>query len=97
MRSMGAKAIPARTGRYEAERVGLEAAVKDSTRYEGGWAYFGFGDGSLREARASSAASCAACHRAHAAGDSVFTQFYPALRADRESGRPGLDARPRED
>lgn len=78
----GAKATPARTGRYEAERVGLEAAVKDRARFDGGWAYFGFGDGSLRQARAFPAARCAACHRAHAATDNVFTQFYPALRAD---------------
>jgi hypothetical protein len=76
----GQKAEPAKGGYYEAESVGVEAAVKDSARFEGGWAYFSFGDGRRPSARAFAGEACAGCHRAHAATDNVFTQFYPALR-----------------
>jgi hypothetical protein len=74
------KAHPALSGYFEGERVGLEIAVKDRARFAGGWGYFSFGDGSAPSARAFAARSCADCHAAHAATDSVFTQFYPALR-----------------
>ncbi len=75
------RAIPARHGSFEGERVALEAAVKDTKRFDGGWAYFSFEDGNAGSARAFPRASCAACHREHAATDNVFTQFYPVLRA----------------
>jgi len=76
------KAHPALSGYFEGARVGLEAAVKDSARFRGGWGYFSFGDRGDTLARALPAANCAACHAAHAATDNVFTQFYPALRGD---------------
>jgi hypothetical protein len=75
---------PQRHGYVEGELVGLEVAVKDSARFEEGWAYFGFAQDAERgfegTARAFPAAACFACHRAHAARDNVFTQFYPLLR-----------------
>ncbi|HEY7530148.1 MAG TPA: cytochrome P460 family protein [Gemmatimonadota bacterium] len=77
-------AAPSRRGLVEGDRVGLELAVKDSRRFDGGWAYFDFtgGGGSLRPAaRPFPPAACAACHAAHAAKDNVFVQFYPVLRA----------------
>jgi hypothetical protein len=70
---------PSRTGWTEGDLVGLEVAVKDPARYQGGWAYFDFG-------RSAATASpfppdrCAACHARHAARDNVFLQFYPQLR-----------------
>lgn len=81
--SPGEKADPALGGYFEAESVGVEAAVKDSARFAGGWAYFSFGDGSLKSARPIASGSCAECHRRHAATDNVFTQFYPTLRRPR--------------
>lgn len=77
----GEKAHTALSGYFESERVGLEAAVKDASRFAGGWGYFSFGDGSEKLARAFAARSCADCHQAHAATDNVFTQFYPTLRS----------------
>jgi hypothetical protein len=76
-------AAPSRRGWVEGARTGLEVAVKDSRRFEGGWAYFDFtgGGGSLRPAaRPFPPAACAACHAAHAEKDNVFVQFYPVLR-----------------
>lgn len=73
------QAIPARGGRFAGAREALELAVKDR-RQPGGWAYYGFGDGTRSSATPFAASACAACHRAHAQTDNVFTQFYPKLR-----------------
>ena len=65
--------------------IGLEVSVKDSSRFEGGWAYFNFsnGSGSYKEKAEPfpASAGCVACHKQKAETDNVFTQFYPVLRA----------------
>ncbi|HEY8152150.1 MAG TPA: cytochrome P460 family protein [Vicinamibacteria bacterium] len=74
------KVAPSRHGLFEGRRVAVEAAVKDSTRFPEGWAYYSFGDGSKATATAFARAACFDCHRQHAARDNVFVQFYPILR-----------------
>jgi hypothetical protein len=73
------KVAPSRHGLFEGRRLALEAAVKDA-RLPDGWAYYSFGDGSERTARAEARGSCFECHRQHARTDNVFVQFYPVLR-----------------
>lgn len=78
------KAEPGLQGSYPKERVALEAAVKDSRRFQEGWAYFSFTgkDGQIKDkAPPRPKESCYSCHRTKAADDHVFTQFYPVLRA----------------
>jgi hypothetical protein len=58
--------------------VGFEAHVKDTARFKGGWAFFGFGDDKPAEAIPASA-SCYSCHQQHGAADTTFVQFYPTL------------------
>jgi hypothetical protein len=75
---------PQLTGSYPERYVGLEASVKDRSRFEGGWAYFSFDgpDGPhLSKAQPLPGESCLSCHRQKAETDHVFTQFYPVLRA----------------
>ena len=84
--SAGAKKEPALQGTFESEFIGLEFAVKDSSRFENGWAYFSFsnGTGSSYHDKAQpfpASAGCVSCHKQNAATDNVFTQFYPVLRA----------------
>ena len=70
-------------GYFEKDFLGMEVAVKDSERYEEGWAYLSFRDrsGGLREsASAFPKDRCYDCHAEHAATDNVFTQFYPVLQ-----------------
>ena len=70
-------------GYFEKDFLGMEVAVKDSKRYEEGWAYLSFRDrsGGLREsASAFPKDRCYDCHAEHAATDNVFTQFYPVLQ-----------------
>ena len=72
-------------GSYEKDFIALEASVKDSGRFEGGWGYFGFtGTDGKPKAKAqpfSDEAGCRKCHEEQAAKDHVFTQFYPVLRS----------------
>ena len=70
-------------GYFEKDFLGMEVAVKDSERYEEGWAYLSFRDrsGGLKEsASAFPKDRCYDCHAEHAATDNVFTQFYPVLQ-----------------
>jgi hypothetical protein len=78
------KREPGLQGSYEKEFVALEASVKDSKRFEGGWGYYGFTErGGTLKAKADPfpPGSCWSCHNQKAATDHVFTQFYPVLRA----------------
>jgi hypothetical protein len=70
-------------GRFQTELVAVEAAVKDTRRWPGGWGYFDFhtdGGGPTRPAKAlPPTASCYKCHASHGAVEQTFTQFYPTL------------------
>ena len=77
------------TGVFNNERVGLEVAVKNSHRPDGGppWAYYTFIRRSApsivhNPARAHPPEDqCEACHRAHnPTTDNVWVRFYPILR-----------------
>lgn len=77
---------PGLQGAYGSQYIALEASVKDSKRFPGGWAYFGFtdmGGNTLAKAKPFPEASCLSCHQKKAATDHVFTQFYPVLNAAR--------------
>ncbi len=70
----------AQGGYTEGARVGLDASVKDKSRYPDGWAYFNFDNGAAATAKAFPDSRCHSCHLAHGEKDSVFVQFYPNLR-----------------
>ena len=66
-------------GRFQVgEPIGLEAHVKDVTRFKGGWAFFAFDDKGRGQLLPQTAA-CYACHAANTAVDTTFVQFYPTL------------------
>ena len=67
-------------GSFQTEnRIGLEAHVHDSSRFKGGWGFFGLSGGKPAPMIPYSA-KCYACHQAHAAVDTTFTQFYPTAK-----------------
>lgn len=82
LHGLGEGVLPQRTGHFADEIHGVEMAVKDSSNFADGWAYFGFGGmGELSDrAKAFDSDSCNSCHSKHAAQDNVFVQFYPLLR-----------------
>ncbi|HEY6258921.1 MAG TPA: cytochrome P460 family protein [Xanthobacteraceae bacterium] len=76
------------SGVYNGDRLGLEVAVKNSSRPDGRttpWAYYDFTDPTdASKLQASAPANddriCESCHRQHAGKDNVWVQFYPVLR-----------------
>jgi hypothetical protein len=61
----------------------LQASVKNTGRFPGGWGYFEFTAGGAQKASVEASpesAGCRSCHEKHGGGDQVFTQFYPVLR-----------------
>jgi hypothetical protein len=58
--------------------MGVEVHVKDTKRFEGGWAFFSF-KGARPAALIPLTADCYSCHRQHTAVDTTFVQFYPTL------------------
>lgn len=88
--SVGTKTATSGKGYFMGDFVGLEVAIKDSARFRdepGNWAYFSFGhEYPLADrARPQPVANCSTCHRASADDDYVFTQYYPVLRAAKQS------------
>ncbi|MXW35985.1 MAG: hypothetical protein F4X11_19190 [Acidobacteria bacterium] len=82
VRSTEADAMPARHGRFAADVLAVELAVKDKERVEAGWAYYDFRGGAnlMTTAQPQPVGNrCYACHIDHAARDNVFLQFYPLL------------------
>ena len=70
-------------GRFEDRFLGIEAAVKDETRFPEKWAYFSFigpNGEPLAQAKPFPKEACWKCHNQHGAVDNVFVQFYPVLR-----------------
>lgn len=66
------------SGHVQGEVLSVEAHVKDTARFEGGWAFFAFGKG-RRADPTPRTANCFTCHVQHGAVDSTFVQFYPTL------------------
>lgn len=67
-------------GHYQSGGVhGIEAHVKDTARFRGGWAFFSFDDGTAPARQIPTSEACYACHSAHGAVDTTFVQFYPTL------------------
>lgn len=83
-------------GYFMGDYIGLEASVKDAKRFAsepGNWAFYIFyvpGSPLVSAAKNLPTAECAACHEANAKTDLVFTQFYPVLRAAKETGASGV-------
>lgn len=72
-------------GNFQDKVLGIEVALKDSSRFKESWAYFNFirDDGSAADSvKAFPKERCWACHNEHAETDNVFTQFYPVLRRE---------------
>jgi Cytochrome P460 len=58
--------------------MAVEMHVKDTKRFQGGWAFFSF-DRPGAAKRIPATADCYSCHQQHAAVDTTFVQFYPTL------------------
>jgi hypothetical protein len=66
-------------GHYQSGLAAIEAEVKDTSRFPGKWAFFGFGASNAPAKQFPLSASCYSCHAEHGAVDNTFVQFYPTL------------------
>lgn len=79
VRKAGSNASINKSGHFQtAELMGHEVHVKDASRFDGKWAFFGF-DGDKPAKMVSKEAACYSCHQSHGAVDTTFVQFYPTL------------------
>ena len=81
----GSRASINQQGQFQDRVLGVEVALKDTSRFNESWAYFNFirEDGSAANSvKAFPKERCWSCHNEHAATDNVFTQFYPVLRRE---------------
>ena len=67
-------------GYYQGEIMGIEAEVKDASRFQNKWAFFALGMGAAPGILLPTTAECYACHATNAAVENTFVQFYPILR-----------------
>lgn len=67
-------------GLFQGELLGIEAEVKDETRFPGNWAFFSLDITQPAGERIPADASCYGCHARNGAVDNTFVQFYPVLR-----------------
>ena len=66
-------------GHYQDEIAGVQAEVKDSSRFAKKWAYFGFGKSGEPAKELPQSQSCFACHSTNGGVENTFVQFYPTL------------------
>ncbi len=79
MRAAGTNASINKSGHFQtAEMMGREVHVKDESRFDGKWAFFGF-DSDAAAKMVPKDAACYSCHSQHGAVDTTFVQFYPTL------------------
>ena len=79
VRHSGNKASINTDGHFQTDIRGIEAEVKDSSRFATKWAFFGFEGGAKSGAMLPATATCYSCHGANGAVDNTFVQFYPTL------------------
>ena len=65
-------------GRVQTGLAAIEVHVKDSARFKGGWAFFGFNKADTAKLIPTTA-NCYSCHEQHGSVDTTFVQFYPTL------------------
>jgi len=79
VRMAGDKASINKAGHFQtSELMGREVHVRDTSRFPGKWAFFGFDEGNTAK-QVPTGAACYSCHEQHAAVDTTFVQFYPTL------------------
>lgn len=69
-----------KAGNYQGKDImAIEVHVKDASRFDGKWAFFGGFEDAKTVKMIPQTADCYSCHSAHAAVDTTFVQFYPTL------------------
>jgi hypothetical protein len=67
------------SGHFQTTLMGVEAEVKDDSRFPGKWAFFDFSGSAKSAVPIPRSATCYSCHARNGAVDNTFVQFYPTL------------------
>jgi hypothetical protein len=68
------------TGNFQADLLGIEAEVKDESRFPAKWGFYQFtNDTAAGKLLPATTTECQSCHSQHGAVDNTFVQFYPTL------------------
>jgi hypothetical protein len=67
------------SGHFQTALMGVEAEVKDESRFPGKWAFFDFSGSAKSTVPIRRSATCYSCHARNGAVDNTFVQFYPTL------------------
>ena len=67
-------------GNFQADLLGIEAEVKDESRFPAKWGFYKFTDAATTgKLLPADTTDCQSCHSQHGAVDNTFVQFYPTL------------------
>jgi len=79
VRASSSKGSINKAGHFQTDLIGIEAEVKDESRFPTRWAFFSFGRGAITGKQRPTTDACYSCHAEHGAVDNTFVQFYPTL------------------
>jgi hypothetical protein len=79
VRASSSKGSINKSGHFQSDLLGMEAEVKDESRFPAKWAFFSLGKGAVSGKLRPSTDDCYTCHAEHGAVDHTFVQFYPTL------------------
>jgi hypothetical protein len=79
VRTSASKGSINQSGHFQTALMGMEAEVKDESRFPGKWAFFDFSDAAKYATPIPRSATCYSCHARNGAVDNTFVQFYPTL------------------
>lgn len=66
-------------GHFQTGLMGMEAEVKDESRFPGKWAFFDFSGSADSATPIPRSAACYSCHARNGGVENTFVQFYPTL------------------
>ncbi|MGI9071135.1 MAG: cytochrome P460 family protein [Bryobacteraceae bacterium] len=79
LRSSVSKGSINQSGHFQTGLMGMEAEVKDESRFPAKWAFFDFSGSAKSATPIPRSATCYSCHARNGAVDNTFVQFYPTL------------------
>jgi hypothetical protein len=79
VRTSASKGSINKGGHFQEGLVGLEAHIKDESRFPSKWEFFAFSPTALTGKPLGAKSSCQTCHSTNGAVDNTFVQFYPTL------------------
>jgi hypothetical protein len=79
LRTSASKRSINQSGHFQTALMGMEAEVKDESRFPGKWAFFDFSGSAASATAIPRSAACYSCHAQNGAVDNTFVQFYPTL------------------